>query len=171
MKKNILTKDELQLLANAKCGNEEVKRAFLFACFTGLGIAEIRKLTWERVSNNKLKIYREKTEEQIINDLHPVAIKLLGEFGKPKEKIFILPSDTAVNKSIRVWIKRALIAKKITFYCGRHTFATQLLLNGANLKTVADCMGHSTTKETIKYLNYVNELKSEAINNLPDIDI
>ncbi len=171
LKKEILTKDELQALANTRCGNDEIKRAFLFACFTGLGIAEIRNLIWSRVQNNKLKINREKTNEQIINDLHPVAIKLLGEAKKPNEKIFpVLPSDVAISKSIKRWVKNAGIEKNISFYCGRHTFATQLLLNGANLKTVADCLGHSSTKHTIKYLNYVDELKSDAISNLPNIE-
>jgi integrase len=170
LKKNVLTKDELQLLAKTHCVNEEVKRAFLFACFTGLGMAEIRKLTWARVVNKKLKIYREKTKEQMINDLHPVALKLLGEKGKPNEKIFTLPSDVAISKDLKKWVKLAGIEKNISFYCGRHTFATQLLLNGANLKTVADCLGHSNTRHTIKYLYYVDELKSEAISNLPNID-
>ena len=172
LKKNILTKEELQLIAKTHCGNNEIKRAFLFACFTGLGAAEIRKLTWSRVKNNKLVLYREKTNEQVINELHPVALKLIGERGKAEEYVFdTLPSDNGINKCLKNWVIRAGIEKKITFYCGRHTFATQLLLNGANLKTVADCLGHTTTSHTIKYLNYVDSLKSDAINKLPSIEL
>ena len=44
-------------------------------------------------------------------------------------------------------------------------------MNGANLKSVADAMGHSTTKNTLKYLNHVERLKDEATSNLPDIEI
>lgn len=170
LKKEVLSKEELQTLANTYCGNEEVKRTFLFACFSGLGEAEIRQLTWERIQNNRIKLFREKNGKQIINQLPPVAIKLLGKRGATKAKIFSLPTDTAINKNLKLWLRKANIDKKITFYCGRHTFATQLLLNGANLKTVADCLGHSSTQHTVKYLNYVNELKDEAINNLPHID-
>lgn len=171
LRKNILTTDELQAIAYIHCGNAEVKRAFLFACFTGLGMAEIRKLTWGRINNGKIKIFREKSGEQIINDLPPVAVKLLGVPSNPDELIFSLPSEVAVSKDLKVWVKKAGIEKNISFYCGRHTFATQLLMNGANLKTVADCMGHANTKHTIKYLNYVDALKSEAISNLPEIKI
>jgi site-specific recombinase XerD len=172
LKKNILTKDELQLIAKTHCGNNEIKKAFLFACFTGLGATEIRKLTWSRITNNKLTIYREKTNEQVINELHPVALQLIGKRGKADETVFEkLPSDNGVNKCLKNWVARAGIEKKITFYCGRHTFATQLLLNGANLKTVADCLGHTTTSHTIKYLNYVDSLKSDAINKLPSIEL
>lgn len=172
IRKNVLTKDELQLLAKTYCGNSEVKRAFLFACFTGLGMAEIRKLTWSRIMNNKIKIYREKNGQQILNDLPNVAIKLIGEKGNLDHNVFSsLPSDNAINKNIKNWVKKAGINKHITFYCGRHTFATQLLLNGANLKTVADCMGHTTTEHTLKYLNYVDSLKTDAISNLPDLEL
>lgn len=172
LKKNILTQDELQLIAKTHCGNEEIKKAFLFACFTGLGAAEIRKLTWSRIRNNKLVIYREKTGEQVVNDLHPVALQLIGESKSHDSKVFQeLPSDNGINKCLKYWIERAGIDKKITFYCGRHTFATQLLLNGANLKTVADCLGHADTTHTMKYLNYVDSLKSKAISNLPNIKL
>jgi len=88
----------------------------------------------------------------------------------PDNYIFKLPSEVALNKDLKYWIKKAGITKNISFYCARHTFATQLLIHTkANLKTVANLMGHSTTKHTEKYLNYVDELKTEAVNSLPDL--
>ena len=171
LRKNILTTDELRAMASTQCGNDDVKRAFLFSCYTGLGMAEIRKLNWGRINNGKIRIFREKNGEQIINDLHPVAVRLLGEPGSPDDLVFSLKSDVSISKVLKNWVKRSGIDKNISFYCGRHTFATQLLMNGANLKTVADCLGHVNTKHTIKYLNYVDALKSDAINNLPDIGI
>ncbi len=115
-------------------------------------------------------LFREKSDEQIINDLPASAIKILGERGPADEYVFTLPSEAAIRKNLKNWMKRAGIDKKITFYCGRHTFATQLLIHGANLKTVADCLGHTTTQHTIKYLNYVDALKGEAIAALPEIE-
>ena len=134
-------------------------------------MAEIRQLNWGRIANGKIKIFREKNGEQVINDLPPTALKLLGKEKKREEKVFKLPSDVAISKDLKNWVKRAGINKNVSFYCARHTFATQLLLNGANLKTVADCMGHTNTKHTIKYLNYVDALKSEALNNLPELNL
>ncbi|MCR8667410.1 tyrosine-type recombinase/integrase [Aestuariibaculum sp. M13] len=78
-------------------------------------------------------------------------------------------SDNGVNKCLKNWVQRAKIDKHITFYCARHTFATQLLLYGANLKTVADALGHADTRNTIKYLNYIDSLKDDAVDNLPEI--
>jgi integrase len=171
LKKQILQADEMKLLLQTECGNDEVKRAFLFACNTGLGAAEIRKLTWAKIANNRLQVNREKVKSSNIHiPLSKTAIALIGDRGKSNEKVFTLEqSDNAINKVLRNWTARAGIDKHITFYCGRHTFAVQLLSNGANLKTVADCMGHTSTKHTIKYLNYVDSLRDAAIDSLPDI--
>ncbi|MBL7819942.1 MAG: integrase catalytic domain-containing protein [Saprospiraceae bacterium] len=171
LRKNILTIDELQALAQKPCGNVQVKRAFLFACYTGLGMAEIRKLTWSRIKNERISLFREKNGEQVNNDLHPIAIKILGQPGNREELIFNCPSDPAVSKDLKRWVKEAGIEKNISFYCGRHTYAVNLLMGGNNLKTVADCMAQTSTKHTLKYLNFTDELKTKAIASLPEITL
>ena len=173
IKKQVLNVEELQILATSMCGNEEVKRAFLFACYTSLGLAEIRDLKWSNISRGRLITKRKKTGEEINNRLNLTAIKILGERKSNNDYIFDLRtiSDNAVNKNIQYWSKRAQLDKHLTFYCARHTFACLLLINGANLKTVADAMGHSSTKSTLKYLNYVQKLQDEAIDNLPNLEI
>lgn len=173
--KNVLDSDELKELAKTHCGNDEVKKAFLFACFTGLGLAEIKKLTWKNITNERLITNREKTGRKVDIKLKDSLKALIGEPNGKDEPIFSLAidgkfiSDNAVNKTIKNWVNRAKIKKHITFYCARHTFATQLLIHGANLKTVADALGHSTTRETVKYLNYIDSLKDDAVDNLPDL--
>lgn len=171
--KQILEMEELRVLSKTHCGNEEVKKAFLFCCYTGLGLAEIRILKWSHVKNGRLVIPRNKTKVKIDNQLNTAALRLIGTPGEPSEKVFAINgiSDTAVNKNLKNWLKRAEIDKKITFYCARHSFACLLLMNGANLKSVADAMAHKSTKTTLKYLNHVERLKDEAINNIPDIEL
>ena len=168
--KQVLTEDEIAILKEARCGNAEVKRAFLFACYTGLGYAEFKKLTWKNIVNQKLVIDRAKTNSEINIKLSNSALQLIGErsngliFNLKNEGKFL--SDTAINKNLRNWVSKAGIEKGITFYCGRHTFAVRLLINGANLKTVSDALGHKTSAHTIKYLNHVNSLKDDATFNL-----
>jgi integrase len=169
IKKQVLDTEELQQLASTHCGNVQVKRAFLFACYTSLGLAEIRVLKWSNINKGRLITYRKKTGELVNNRLNPTALAVLGDPGEKDDFIFKLQklTDSGANKAIRNWVKRAKINKYITFYCARHTFACQLLSNGANLKTVADAMGHSSTRSTLKYLNHVQKLQDEAIDNLP----
>tara|TARA_R110000765_G_scaffold66328_1_gene128354 strand:- start:3749 stop:4822 length:1074 start_codon:yes stop_codon:yes gene_type:complete len=171
--KQILNEDEILVLKDTYCGNIEVKRAFLFACYSGLGYAEFKILKWKHIGNNRLVINRSKIDSSEINiQLSPSAIELLGEPKKQDDLIFDLKhngkflSDVALKKNLTGMMKRANINKNITFYCGRHTFAVRLLINGANLKTVADALGHSSTAHTVKYLNYVNSIKDDATSNL-----
>ncbi|WP_458627989.1 tyrosine-type recombinase/integrase [Winogradskyella sp. PC D3.3] len=130
------------------------------------------------VKNNRLTTRRAKTDQKIEIKLKESLIKLMGEKTQDSDLIFDLTSnsrstisDNGINKCIKNWVARAKIEKHITFYCGRHTFATQLLTYGANLKTVADALGHTNTRNTIKYLNYIDSLKDDAVDNLPDIKI
>jgi site-specific recombinase XerD len=176
LRKQVLTSEELQKLVNIECGNNELKKAFLFTCYTGLGYAEIKKLKWGNIKENRLTTRREKTNQKIELKLKESLISSLGERGKNDDMIFNLLnasgnsiSDSGINKCLKNWVERAKIDKHITFYCGRHTFATQLLQYGANLKTVADAMGHANTRNTIKYLNYIDNLKDDAVDNLPEL--
>jgi integrase len=170
LKKQILTADELRLLSNKPCGNDMVKRAFLFACHTGLGMAELRMLKWSNIDNGRLITNREKTTISINIKLSESALRMIGEKGKPNELIFNLNiSDQAISKNLKNWVKSAEIEKNISFYCGRHTYAVLLLMNGNNLKTLADAMGQTSTRHTLKYLNHVDSLKDQATSNLPTI--
>lgn len=57
----------------------------------------------------------------------------------------------------------------VLFHCARHSFAVNILNNGANIKTVASLLGHSGLKHTEKYTRAVDKLKEEAINSLPEL--
>ena len=57
----------------------------------------------------------------------------------------------------------------VLFHLARHSFAVNILNNGANIKTVASLLGHSGLKHTEKYTRAVDKLKEEAINSLPEL--
>ncbi len=169
LKKQILVEAELQKLAKTICNHSEVKRAFLFACFTGLGEAEIKKLTFRHLADNRLNIERAKNGKKVASALPATAMTLIGQIGKADTKVFRLPSNTAISKHLKNWIEESEIDKHITFYCARHTFAIMNLKRGANLKTISKILGHTTTVPTNKYLNYLDEEKDKAMNNLPEL--
>ena len=73
------------------------------------------------------------------------------------------------KQALKKWIAEAGIRKNISWHCSRHSFAVNLLSNGANIKTVADLMGHSSITMTEKYLHVVDSLKQDAINSLGSI--
>lgn len=175
LKKNILTEDEINALWATECSNEEIKNAFLYSCYTGLGLAEIASLKWQSIDNNNiLDTNRKKNNRRIQNTVSQRMMNALGNRKSGDEFVFNLISKTTnkkyttngVNNFLKKLIKKAGIQKHITFYSGRHTFAVRLLLNNTNLKTVADAMGHSNTTTTNKYLNHIDSVKHLATGSL-----
>ncbi len=75
-----------------------------------------------------------------------------------------------ISNSLRFILTCLLfLAQPITFHVSRHSFAVNILNNGANIKTVASLLGHSGLKHTEKYTRAVDKLKEEAINSLPEL--
>ena len=44
-----LTIEELRKLMDTHCTNEQVKKAFIFACFAGLRLSDVRSLSWNKI--------------------------------------------------------------------------------------------------------------------------
>ena len=128
-----------------------------------------------RFPTNRLTIIQQKVQSHSKNailhlNLNHTAIKLLQEHkGIDEELIFSLPSYSYTLRIINKWVKKANIRKHITFHCARHSFITNIMANGANIKTAASLAGHSTTRHTEKYVHIIDELKQKAVDSLPDI--
>lgn len=176
LKKDILNQDEIILLSKAKCGNDQVKRAFFFSLNTGLRFCDVKALTWQNIDNEKIRFTQAKTKNtskaaNLTIDLNKTALNMISGRGKPDELVFTLPSHTACLKDLKNWVKAAKIEKHITWHCARHSIAVNLLDNGTDVKTVASVLGHSGLAHVDKYLRVIDERKKQAVNRLPEISI
>lgn len=180
LKKDILSVEEMQQLISTtyKGQNPETRRAFIFTLYTGIRFCDIKELTFANVdySNKVLTFNQKKTQghssrSYVTIPLNDGLLALIGEAstGSQDEKIFKLPSQEMCLKALRHWTARAGITKHITWHCGRHSFAVNILNNGANIKTVASLLGHSGLQHTEKYTRAVDSLKQAAINSLPEL--
>jgi len=170
LKKEILTFEEIRKLANTDCGNDEVKRAFLFCLNTGLRFSDLVNLCWKNIDNGKIVVRAQgKTKKPVYIDMNQNAKSLVGERGKPNEYVFNLPSPDGTNKVLQSWVTRAGIPKHITWHCARHSFGVNLLIMKNDVKTVSGLLGHSSIRMTEVYTRFVDELKKEAVDSLPDI--
>ncbi|MDZ7775869.1 MAG: site-specific integrase [Bacteroidales bacterium] len=171
IKKDILTLAEVAKLAKVECSNEHVKLAFFFCLNTGIRHVDAKALKWKNIDLDKgqIKITQAKVAKTSSNaiiyiDLNNNAKKILLklEKGKPEENIFTLPSLTGSLKTIKTWVHKAEISKNITWHSARHSFATNLLINQTDIKTVSSLLGHTSLKHTQKYTHLVDELKEKS---------
>ena len=183
LKKDVLSMDEIQTLIATRYKNQNpnIRRAFIFCLYCGLRFCDVKDLTFKNVdySNKLLRFEQNKTKGHsaksgVVIPLNDGLLKLIGEptDNDSRDKvIFPLPTYIACLRSVGRWVKRAGIDKHITWHCARHSFAVNILNNGANIKTVASLLGHSGVKHTEKYTRAIDSLKQEAINSLPELKI
>ena len=181
LRKDVLSLEEIQALINCHYEHENpnIRRAFIFCLYCGLRFCDVKDLTFRNVdySNRLLKFEQSKTKGHSTSSgvVIPLNDGLLSLIGNPPEDgnldslVFLLPSYESCCKSLRRWVKRAKINKHISWHCARHSFAVNILNNGANIKTVASLLGHSGLKHTEKYTRAVDKLKEDAINSLPEL--
>ena len=175
-KREYLTLDELKAADKAECRYDVLKRAFLFACLSGLRWSDVQKLTWSEVRQTdkgwSIDFHQKKTKDIQYHPIQEQAYRYMGERGEPKDRVFKgLKYSSYMNVELSKWMMKAGITKHITFHCSRHTYAVILLENGVDLFTVSKLLGHSDIKTTQIYAKIVDKMKDDAINKLPNIGL
>ena len=166
--RTFLTIDEVKKLALTEYKHhDDVKRAFLFSCFTGLRISDVKNLRWENIEERDggffVSIIMQKTREPLTIKLNKQAVSWLPK-RKGTDVVFNLPYYRAtLNERVKSWAKKADIGKDVCFHMSRHTFATMALTLGADLYVVSKLLGHTDVSVTQIYADIINKKREEAV--------
>lgn len=170
-----LTIDELKSMIAIPCGDEALKNAFLFSCFTGLRISDVRSLTWGKVlefpngNGQYLRVKMQKTQNYVNIPLSKDALKYMRRTDRPDEPIFrISPATSVITQRLQTWADNANVNKRISYHVSRHTFATMLLTVGVDIYTVSKLLGHTNISTTQIYAKIIDKKKVDAISKVDD---
>ncbi|MCI8411040.1 MAG: site-specific integrase [Clostridia bacterium] len=100
-------------------------------------------------------------------DIPAILIDKLKELPHVSEYVFSNSNEPITHKSLYFQWQKVLKENNIPhkkFHALRHTYASTLLANGADLKSVQDLMGHYDISVTQVYLHSLPETKKKVVN-------
>lgn len=142
---------------------------------SGLRVSELCSLDIYSIDERSLKVMGKGSKERVVpigeEALAAVDHYLLhfrSNFESEKEKALFVTKNgrrmdrIAVWKMIKKYAKDAGIGKNISPHTMRHSFATHLLDNGADLRIIQEMLGHASISSTDRYTHVSRSHLQEA---------
>jgi integrase len=176
--KDYLTLDEIQQMMKFPY-YPRYKLPFIFNCYVGLRISDLKKLIWNNFNKDftEISIIEKKTGKSYQAPVHSFVTDLLNRLYDKKNSdsnlIFDLPiDDWKTNKHLKKWAKLSGIEKKMSSHIMRRTFLNLMEWSGIPLTSSSKLLNHSSVKITEQYYlaNDKNLLKKE-LEKLPSLSI
>lgn len=176
--KDYLSMIEIQQMMNFPYYSR-YKLPFIFNCYVGLRISDLKKLAWNNFNKDftEISIVEKKTRKPYQAPLHQFATELLKKLYEKKipnqNLIFDLPiDDWKTNKHFKKWAKLSGLDKNMSSHIMRRTFLNLMEWSGIALTSSSKLLNHSSVKITEQYYlaNDKNLLKKE-LEKLPSLSM
>jgi site-specific recombinase XerD len=143
---------------------------------TGLRVSELARLKKEEINlergefpikgkGNKIRVVF--LSPQAINyltdyfktrkDFSPFAFISHDKASKKRNKEIDYLTPRSIERIVEKYAKIAGITQKVSPHTLRHSFATDLLINGADLRAVQEMLGHESISTTQIYTHFTNK--------------
>ncbi len=184
---NILSSKEVETLL-AQPDTNDIKglrdKAMLELLYaTGIKVSELIGLNVSDINTNLSYVRCGGEKKERIIPLYPVALRAIKNYldksrkllaaGTGETALFVNISGERMTrqgfwKILKGYVKSANIKKDITPHTLRHSFATHLLENGADIHDIQEILGHRDLSSTQRYTQYLKEkMKSGYIKYHP----
>lgn len=144
---------------------------------TGMRVSELCQLKIQDLSDTFVKVVGKGKKERLIpvgkKAIEAVDHYLLHHRGEVKEEgspLFVSPRGKPIHRitvwnRVKIYAKSAGIGKSISPHTLRHSFATHLLENGADLRLIQDMLGHEDIGTTDRYTHVTGNRLKTAFKN------
>ena len=165
---------------------EQARRMFIFACFTGLSIADMEHLQFGHVQTaadgqKYIRKERQKTKVEFVVPLQPIAETIINQCkkerpsmkemqtvkGKGDDFIFHCAcSRSVMSAKLSIVGKACGIRERLSYHMARHTFGTMSLSAGIPIESIAKMMGHASIASTQIYAQVTDNKISKDMDRL-----
>ena len=167
-------------------GAEQARLMFIFACFTGLAVADMEHLQYGHIQTaadgrRYIRKERQKTRVEFVVPLHPIAETIINQCkkerpsmkemqtvkGKGNDFIFHCAcSRSVMSAKLSIVGKACGIRERLSYHMARHTFGTLSLSAGIPIESIAKMMGHASISSTQIYAQVTDNKISEDMDRL-----
>lgn len=158
---NVLSKDEVKSILEAPTNlKHRAMLSLIYAC--GLRRSELLNLTLKDIlsDRNLLFIRQSKGKKDRVVPISIKLIEMLRDYYKAyKPKTWLFEgqqlgekySERSIQLVLNHAVTKAKIDKPVSLHWLRHSYATQLLENGTDLRYIQELLGHSSSRTTEIY--------------------